>query len=100
MVPKLRKEVSLYFFSHFCPYGRNLADTTQCSLSAESAEEVEVAGPSVPVEAVAGLMEVPSNPMVDRFPDLEALEEEEEWHTPAEDTSERRTSEPDLLVYR
>ena len=24
MVPKMRKEVSLYFFSHFCPYGRNL----------------------------------------------------------------------------
>ena len=24
MVQKMRKEVSLYFFSHLCPYGRNL----------------------------------------------------------------------------
>ena len=26
MVPKMRKEVSLYFFSNFCPYGRNLVE--------------------------------------------------------------------------
>ena len=27
MVPNMRKQVSLYFFSHFCPYGRNLMHT-------------------------------------------------------------------------
>ena len=70
--------------------GWSSVETTQCSPSTESAEE-EVAGPSAP-----GEVEVPSIPMVDRFPDLEALEEEE-WHTPA-DTPD--TSEPDLLVYR
>ena len=28
MVPKSRKPGSLYFFSHFCPYGRNLTYTS------------------------------------------------------------------------
>ena len=31
MVPKMRKEVSLYFFPHFCPYGRNLTCTCTCT---------------------------------------------------------------------
>ena len=31
MVPKLRKEVSLYFVSHFCPYGRKLMTTSPCT---------------------------------------------------------------------
>ena len=32
MVPKMRKKVSLYFFSNFCPYGRNLVSMVSTSV--------------------------------------------------------------------